>query len=462
MGDHCSFMPDGPFPAHCVQGTVGSKFYPPVADAMAEAIQKSIGIDGQPDGRASIAYKGFHEDTDSFGGLPYVKGGEGRIVKRGQLMKDPFTGCNAAPWTGCLMLKCSGLCFDGHTDPDAPPDILAVHQDKARGVQDLVGKLRTSGTRRLLICGLALDFCVCDTALNAVDLGFDEVSIVLDASRPAHIPGMGTFGSGFLSDPTDLVNKFRKAGVQLTSTLALTEARLPLAPLAPPAGALGRFPHSVGPFGVESVQRLRITMDADFASFDVTFFGAMRVLQGKISSHGSCTPFAAITLSPEARARAQIPTGAECFCFAYPLAGVSALQADSRTGFVAASNDPNWRFICYGGFLYFDSEGHVLAANAIGEGDSLYFGAPQPWRAEYTNKLVAENRFQPVTLSNMLSAGARHFAWIHAGETLLGSPGPWEPAAHGAFVYLFHDDPTAANPQDIFFPVASPVEPLQI
>lgn len=56
----------------------------------------------------------------------------------------------------------------------------------------------------------------------------------------------------------------------------------------------------------------------------------------------------------------------------------------------------------------------------------------------------------------MLAAGARHFAWVHAGETLFGSPGAWQPAMHGAFVYLFRDDPTECSQQDVFFPIASP------
>jgi len=33
--DHCSFMPAGPFPSHCVQGTPGSRFLPPIAAALA-------------------------------------------------------------------------------------------------------------------------------------------------------------------------------------------------------------------------------------------------------------------------------------------------------------------------------------------------------------------------------------------------------------------------------------------
>merc|ERR1719367_2255514 len=87
--DHCSFLSGGgPFPAHCVQGTIGSRLFGPVAEAMTAA----VGAEGD---RASIAFKGFHEDIDSFGSLPYKSGGVDRISRRGDLKPDPFTGCNA-------------------------------------------------------------------------------------------------------------------------------------------------------------------------------------------------------------------------------------------------------------------------------------------------------------------------------------------------------------------------------
>ena len=39
------------------------------------------------------------------------------------------------------------------------------------------------GKKRLFVCGLALDFCVTDTCLNAKDAGFDSVHLLLDAAR---------------------------------------------------------------------------------------------------------------------------------------------------------------------------------------------------------------------------------------------------------------------------------------
>ena len=40
--------------------------------------------------------------------------------------------------------------------------------------------------RRLYVIGLALDFCVLDTAITAKTAGFGEVWIVLDLARAAH------------------------------------------------------------------------------------------------------------------------------------------------------------------------------------------------------------------------------------------------------------------------------------
>lgn len=109
------------------------------------------------------------------------------------------------------------------------------------------------------------------------------------------------------------------------------------------------------------------------ASRHLRLLSQVQCVQGKVPNYGSCAPPAPITLPPEARALALIPESATFFTFAFPLAGVGALSKDSRTAFLAAGTDPNWRFICYGGFLYFDGEGRVVAANALGEGDALRF-----------------------------------------------------------------------------------------
>jgi nicotinamidase/pyrazinamidase len=47
----------------------------------------------------------------------------------------------------------------------------------------LIEQLRREGMRRIVICGLALDFCVRASALNAAQAGF-EAHVALDATRP--------------------------------------------------------------------------------------------------------------------------------------------------------------------------------------------------------------------------------------------------------------------------------------
>lgn len=185
--DHASFSTEGgPFPPHCVQGTPGADFLPQVALALSAAKQRDPR-------RVCVAFKAFHEDVDSFGGFPYARGGPGRLTRRapGWAAKSCPMGCTACPWTGCIVLKQSGLevaaARDEAPDMNAPPDLLAMTEEegRGRGRRPLQDVLRPA--RRLFVCGLALDFCVLDTCLNALDAGFSSVHLVLDAVRALHI-----------------------------------------------------------------------------------------------------------------------------------------------------------------------------------------------------------------------------------------------------------------------------------
>ncbi|HEX5822829.1 MAG TPA: isochorismatase family protein [Candidatus Limnocylindrales bacterium] len=51
---------------------------------------------------------------------------------------------------------------------------------------ELEALLREAGTRRVVACGLATDYCVQATALDAVRLGF-ETAVLLDAIRPVDL-----------------------------------------------------------------------------------------------------------------------------------------------------------------------------------------------------------------------------------------------------------------------------------
>ena len=84
-----------------------------------------------------------------------------------------------------------------------------------RTMQDVLLANLCPSTGRVFVCGLALDFCVHDTCVNAKAVGFERVAVCVDAARAAHIPGIGAFGSGFLSRPADTCASFASQGVEL-------------------------------------------------------------------------------------------------------------------------------------------------------------------------------------------------------------------------------------------------------
>jgi nicotinamidase-related amidase len=134
--NHTSFKA---FPAHCIQGTHGSHLYPEVKDALQRAQQLGAPV--------HVAFKGFHADVESFGAFEYSTGVQGTRM--------PYSQCS--DWTGSFVLKASG------NDLDSPPDVMAVMHKQP--LHQLIG--RSANGARIFVCGLALDYCVQDTAVNA-------------------------------------------------------------------------------------------------------------------------------------------------------------------------------------------------------------------------------------------------------------------------------------------------------
>jgi nicotinamidase/pyrazinamidase len=74
---------------------------------------------------------------------------------------------------------------------------------------ELEGLLRARDAQRVVICGLATDYCVKATAIDAASLGF-EASVLLDAVRPVDLtPG----------DGERAVDEMRAAGVAVAQSL---------------------------------------------------------------------------------------------------------------------------------------------------------------------------------------------------------------------------------------------------
>jgi len=391
-----------------------------------------------------VAFKAMHEDIDSFGGLAYIKGGDGRVVKRGDALQGAeqalpcVMGCNLAPWTGSLVLKQSCLCaaepqksHDGEGfDMDAPPDVFAAVGDgKDRGAKSLGDVLKAS--KRVFVCGLALDFCVLDTCINAVDAGLapQQVHMVLDAARAAHIPGVGAFGSGFLSDPAGVLAKLKGSSIKTTSIEHIT--RVP-----PCARRLLKmaFPNALGPIGLTAAPRLQLKLDS--GRYTVTKGLSERLLDMQ-TFQGQCAEKATLPAHwPGA------PEEAVSLCWAYPVEGVVDIRREYQSAFLSLSVNPELQFATNGGYLLLDSGGDVVATQAVStetEFMRLTFGPQREWRSVFTDQLKTANRFQPVTLPFMITAGAKEFCWINPGEQLKAGPEAWTPSPHGAFLYLFAD-----------------------
>ncbi|CAE7034838.1 unnamed protein product [Symbiodinium sp. CCMP2592] len=161
-------------------------------------------------------------------------------------------GYPLASWTGAVLLDSSHQA----TDVNAPPDIMSVLRRES-----LKSWLRHRGTNRIFVCGLAMDLCVLDTAINAVSAGFRHIHMVMDASRAAHLPSMGKFGTGFLTDPASIQQKLKAAGVTVVPTAALLPGFVPYNPVGEKEMLKYGFPKTLGPFALVRCRKLALFVD---------------------------------------------------------------------------------------------------------------------------------------------------------------------------------------------------------
>jgi nicotinamidase-related amidase len=486
--DHASFavvskktgVTSGRFPAHCIQGNPGSELYPPIKDALQKA--RRIVKD-----KVKIAFKGFHEDIDSFGAFEYSadyaqKGGfpqshnpdeqAGHRVSRrddADSKVQQCMGCTLEPWTGSFVFKQSNLEYDN--DLDAPPDVLSVVHSK----RTLKQALLEEGIERVFVCGLALDFCVFDTALNAKDAGFKNVVFLLDASRPAFVPGYLPFYAGYAHEPNWTYSKLKEAGVAIWSAGAYAAVKEDLEVKKPrlqrqvsqqkiweeqalvetnanSGGGGSSFPAVLPPLVLLSETKsldgeLLIDTKVHTCTIDLANHPSLSVLAAMgFDGVAAISPPSPVTLSTAGRAAAGISDAAVTFVWVHPLHKTHLLAALSRGYF--AQNQSSFSFLFHGGFVYLDAAGAVVQICAVelshkGETHNLLrFNEPQELTlaADGTNPLVRllmdANRLQPVTMQALIDAGCTHFAWLLPSEQFAcGLTGP----ANGSFLYAFPD-----------------------
>jgi len=323
---------------------------------------------------------------------------------------------------------------------NAPPDAFAFLKDgRERGTRSLGDALQ--GKKRLFVCGLALDYCVMDTCMNAKLSGFKEVFMVVDAARASHIPSVGKFGSGFLNDPKEVRERMETGGCQFTSVERITgEAPSLDVEVAP------TFPAHLGPLPLNLDTSIDIRIDSDKQKYKVAqglFTGLLDRFTGTNEPEGVISPIVPIPDDwPEK------PEGVVSFCWGYPMdkyrEELLKMKRSMQLMFLALTTSTKLQFCAYGGFLLIDTNGQVAAVQSVSpvieESDtSLAFGPPQRWDPEFTESLMESGRFQSVTMPFILAAGADTFAWISPGESLAANGKTWTPSKSGAFVYLKKD-----------------------
>jgi len=439
--DHCSFEghsakgdwpgdpKNGPpnFPSHCVQGSEGADFYAPICATLCDLMRADPA-------RAKVAWKGFHEEVDSFGGVIYPEDTEGVGRFPATYGKAP---CQMSAWTGSFILQSSMMCGDngtfwhGQLDPqhvDAPPDVMAVETKEA--VHDYMS---AKGCKRVFVCGLVLDVCVVDTCLNVKKAMPDcEVFMVLDSSRPAHINGVG-----FLNEapPVGEWIKTRQLALALTMDILdettmqqLAHRDVPVVGLCSPAENIPGFPENLSLRLVRCPQ-LRMALETVLMPTDSTcgeyctkkLHTDQMVTRLGLVSKGKLSPVHEVTLEHAIeRRQSDIPSGAVSFAYAYPIEGSNGIldlvkqQGQTPTIF----QDANVAFVFFGGFVYFDDANKVCGCTgrvtAGSQSDALTFKNKADFAdAELLEKLSA--RMAPTGPSEA-SAGATSMAWVLPGE----------------------------------------------
>lgn len=443
---HCSFLEsNGPFPTHCLQGSPGSHFYGPIGKCLQEELRNNRDVE--------IAFKGLHEDIDSFGAFEYP-GDEALLTKLPHRANScQLHGSSYGSWTGAFKLKCGNF----RDDINANPNALA-----ALDMEPISRSLQAKNVKRLFVCGVPFGCNVLDTALNAAShAGYNDVYIILDACRASHIPGVGRVGSGFLEDPGAIYKQIDGTGVKFKSAMTLLPMLVPSNPISATRQDLEIFPETLGPFPLVSAPQVSITVDSEKMRYIA--HGPDDILS-IYQSHGvecvgKTSPACDVGLNADGRRQFGIPDEAVTFCWVYPFS--AGEFTESARGYLSLSR-PSAAFFFFGGFAYCNNAGEVVAAKAVTVGNrGLHFDSPHHWCAPMTPCM--KNRWQPVTFPFAKSAGARFFCFLAPGELLpaVSENGKKQyvnvGGRRGGFAFLFHDEENPSDSRDCYFPISEDI-----
>lgn len=237
------------------------------------------------------------------------------------------------------------------------------------------------------------------------------------------------------------------------------------------------FPHSLGPLGVAHCSVLPVVNSAA-GTYEMPRHGLVATLaDAHIRCSGALSPPHALEAhrhasgsgsagggglnqSPWAAAASSGASGppreATTMYWAYPTnASTEEFRKGlSRAARAALEHEPNCALLLFGGFIYTDATGRVLAAEAVCPGRDLYFNGPfplQPAQSGLIDRLRSSQRLHPITIADLWDVGGREFAWLLPGEDLEGGCGSSE---SGGFVYVLDADAPGCAHGAIYFALA--------
>lgn len=213
------------------------------------------------------------------------------------------------------------------------------------------------------------------------------------------------------------------------------------------------FPHSLGPFKLTQTNRIKadeleliydnFETEPSFAPAAVHRMcerSANIMLRWKLTSKiklppGSGKPVPGvlsslqdINLTDTARKAAGIPDGAKQYAWFHPIFPDMA----------AHLFDVDLAFLKNGGFVYLDNSEpprpvHICALESDPPGGQMLFGPPKKLSRKWSEQLMRDGRFQPVTLDALKQQGATHFCMILNSEEFEGK----SICPKGGFAYHF-------------------------
>ena len=179
---HVSFSNNGGcFPSHCVMGTSGSYIDKNIAESL-----YNIKTNRKHE-KAHIVFKGFDKYVDSYGAAIYCS----RYRNRSSF--TPFSHihhCHSR--SGAFNLDISAHNFEKDKDKsicdyiNSPPDISFERKNIDRYRLENMECIKKS--RNIFVVGLALDFCVIDSAINLSlqsEINMNQkIYVILELTRP--------------------------------------------------------------------------------------------------------------------------------------------------------------------------------------------------------------------------------------------------------------------------------------